>query len=283
MYPTYKKTRESASPTELPNNCYAQKAKTQFWILGIVVMGAMIYTLVAFNGRNQVASLTNAAVPPSLQVQNIASVPCPYCANGFLDAQGRCNNPQCPIYSPDWGKPSSASVPCPYCPGFLDVQGRCNVPQCSIYSPNWGKPSSASVPCPYCPGFLDVQGRCNVPQCSIYSPNWGKPSGRQTSTLRQVLIKELAMEVKPANGSTGVDIHAIYIGGNGEKAGLRAGDIISRFNGRRVKDVEHFQSLVAQATPESNVKIRVIRDQKRIDSTVMVGEGEMEGVTIPVK
>lgn len=248
MYPTYKKTRESASPTELPNNCYAQKAKTQFWILGIVVMGAMIYTLVAFNGRNQVASLTNAAVPPSLQVQNIASVPCPYCANGFLDAQGRCNNPQCPIYSPDWGKPSSASVPCPYCPGFLDVQGR-----------------------------------CNVPQCSIYSPNWGKPSGRQTSILRQVLIKELAMEVKPANGSTGVDIHAIYIGGNGEKAGLRAGDIISRFNGRRVKDVEHFQSLVAQATPESNVKIRVIRDQKRIDSTVMVGEGEMEGVTIPVK
>ena len=75
----------------------------------------------------------------------------------------------------------------------------------------------------------------------------------------------------------------IYIGGNGEKAGLRAGDRIGRFNDRRVKDVEQFQSLVAQAKPESNVKIQVTRDQKNIKTTVMIGEGEMEGVTRPAK
>ena len=139
----------------------------------------------------------------------------------------------------------------------------------------------ASAQCPYCSGFLDNQGRCNASQCPIYSPNWGKPPSRQTSSLGDVLIKELALEARMSDITGGVDIHAIYIGGNGEKAGLRAGDRIFRFNGRRVKDIEQFQALVAQAPPEKNVNAQVIRDTKKIKVTVMIGEGEMEGVTIP--
>lgn len=207
-----KKNQVSASQTVFPNDCYAQKVKAWIWLLVIVVIGAMICTIVAFPSQKPVESSSNPTASPSIQVQNVAS-----------------------------------------------------------------------VPCPYCPGFLDNQGRCNIFQCPVYGPNWGKSSSRQRSSLGQILIKELALEVKPSDSTGGVDIHAIYIGGNGEKAGLRAGDRIFRFNGRRVKDVEQFQSLVAQAKPETNVRTQVIRNKKKIKMTVMIGEGEMEGVTIPIK
>ena len=139
----------------------------------------------------------------------------------------------------------------------------------------------AFIRCPYCPGFLDAQGRCNVPECPIYSPNWAKPSNWQNIPVRQVLIKELALEVSALEGKASVVIHLVYGGGNGEKAGLQVGDRICRFNGRRVKSVKQFKSIVARAKPESDVKIEIIRNQKKIKSVVRIGEGEMEGVTMP--
>lgn len=135
--------------------------------------------------------------------------------------------------------------------------------------------------CPYCTGFLDARRRCNFPECPIYSPNGGKISNLQGIPVRQVLIKELALEVSALEGKGSVIIHAIYSGGRGEKAGLRAGDRICRFNGRKVKDVKQFQSVVARAKPESDVKIQVFRGSKKIKSVVRIGEGRMEGVTIP--
>lgn len=135
--------------------------------------------------------------------------------------------------------------------------------------------------CPYCPGLLDPQGRCNVPECLIYSPNWGKLSNRQGIPVKQVLIKELALEVGASQGKASVVIHLVYGGGNGEKAGLQAGDRICRFNGHKVKSVKQFKSIVARAKPESNIRIQVIRNGEKIKSSVRIGEGEMEGVTMP--
>ncbi len=62
---------------------------------------------------------------------------------------------------------------------------------------------------------------------------------------------------------------------------MRAGDRICRFNGRKVKDVKQFRSVVARARPESDIKIQVIRNEKEIKSVVRIGRGQMEGVTIP--
>jgi hypothetical protein len=135
--------------------------------------------------------------------------------------------------------------------------------------------------CPYCPGFLDAQGRCNVPECPIYSPNWPKSSNWQGIPVKLVLIKQLALEVGASEGKASVVVHSIYGGGNGEKAGLQAGDRICRFNGRKVKSVKQFRSIVARAKPESNVRIQVIRGDRKITSVVMIGEGEMEGVILP--
>jgi membrane-associated protease RseP (regulator of RpoE activity) len=141
--------------------------------------------------------------------------------------------------------------------------------------------------CPYCPGILDVRGRCNSRECPIYSPNWGKTSTFSGSIsvkgipVQRVLIRELALEVGASQGKASVVIQAVYTGGNAEKAGLKVGDRIVRFNGRNIINIKQFKSTVARAKPESNVKIQVIRNEKKIKSSVMIGEGEMEGVTVP--
>lgn len=142
--------------------------------------------------------------------------------------------------------------------------------------------------CPYCPGLLDTQGQCNSRGCPIYSPDWGKTSttpGSITTVgnipVKHVLIKELALEVAALEGKSSVIIQSVYAGGNAEKAGLKAGDRIVRFNGRNIQNVKQFNSTVLRAQPEAYVKIQVVRNEKKIKSIVMIGEGEMEGVTIP--
>jgi len=121
----------------------------------------------------------------------------------------------------------------------------------------------------------------------MYSPNWGKNSTTPRSIsvrgipLKRVLINELALEVGASQGKGSVIIQSVYVGGNAEKAGLRVGDRIVRFNGRNIKNVKQFKSTVTRAKPEANVKIQVIRNKKKIKSIVIIGEGEMEGVTLP--
>ena len=142
--------------------------------------------------------------------------------------------------------------------------------------------------CPYCSGLLDAQGLCNSRGCPIYSPDWGKTStipGSITTVgnipVKHVLIKELALEVGASEGKSSVIIQSVYGGGNAEKAGLKAGDRIVRFNGRNIRNVKQFNSTVLRAKPEAYVNIHVIRNKEKIKSSVMIGEGEMEGVTIP--
>jgi serine protease Do len=99
--------------------------------------------------------------------------------------------------------------------------------------------------------------------------------------VRRVLIKELALEVGASQGKGSVIIQSVYPGGNAEKAGLQVGDKLMRFNGRKVKNVKQFESIVARAIPESYVQIKLFRDNEKIKTTTMIGEGEMEGVTVP--
>lgn len=212
MYPIHKKTRVSVRKTMPSDDCFAQKAKNWLWILGIIVAGVIVFSIMKLPGQvgqNIIDSSPIKSVTP-------------------LDST--------------------------HLTGFN--------------------------PCPYCPGFLDNQGRCNVPRCPLYSPSWDKTSKQKNISQRGMLIKELAMEVNKLT-KRGVVIHSVYGGGRTQKAGLEVGDIIVRFNGRRVKNLEQFQSLVAQARPESDVKIQVIRNGRRIKSIIRVGEGEMEGVTTP--
>ena len=286
MYRMHKKSVNDE--TSRQQDCIAERAKYWILVLGVLVAGIIVYAIIASCGQKGVCSSVVQSIPKGGQLQTIAARPCPYC-NGVLDAQGRCNMRGCVIYSSNWGKNAALRL-CPYCVGgLLDVQGRCNVRNCPNYSPNWGRQNlqvrnAAATKCPKCTGgILDAQGRCNQKGCPLYSPDWGKSSSAEGIPVKKVLIRELAMEVAATEGKSSVIIQSIYIGGNAQKAGLKAGDRIVRFNGRKIKSVKRFASVVARAAPESTVNIKVIRDGKKVKSTVFVGEGEMEGATPPPK
>ncbi len=57
-----------------------------------------------------------------------------------------------------------------------------------------------------------------------------------------------------------------------EKAGLKAGDVIVRFNGRGVTDTGQLRNLVAAVTPGSDARVAVIRNGKEETFTVTIGK-----------
>lgn len=173
-----------------------------------------------------------------------------------------------------------------------------NNPTCPVTQFNNMAQPVALKACPYCNGgLLDRQGWCNIPECKIYSPDWGRVINPMppdvTNTLptdvvkkaiptKPVLIKQVAMEVAPSAIGQGVVVHSVYGGSWAQKAGLEPYDFIINFNGQKVKDVEQFQVLVTKAKAESAVKITFIRDNKKYESNITIGEGEMEGAVKPV-
>src|SRR6185503_17345211 len=60
-----------------------------------------------------------------------------------------------------------------------------------------------------------------------------------------------------------------------EKAGLRNGDVITEFNGKRVADSRHLKLHVAQTTPGTTVPVKIVRDGKA--KTVQVTVKELPG------
>ena len=57
-----------------------------------------------------------------------------------------------------------------------------------------------------------------------------------------------------------------------EKAGMKPGDIIIRYNGKNIEDTRHLRNLVAATAPGSKVEVVVVRDGKERTLKVTVGE-----------
>jgi len=111
MYPYYFRKKSSReSRTVLIEDCFAEKAKNWLWILGIIVVLVIVFSIVRFSGQHNSYFGDSQAGKNISPVEDVAFSPCPYCG-GMLDAQGRCNIPECPFYSPDWGIDSSQEQP----------------------------------------------------------------------------------------------------------------------------------------------------------------------------
>lgn len=252
MYRLRRKFRADIKEPLPLDECFATETKYWFWISAVLIAGAVIYAITTSYSQRTVYSSVATSFPQGGQLQTIASTKCPYCSVGVLDAQGRCNVIRCPVYSSNWGN---------------------NLPVGKV----------VVTRCPRCAkGILDARGRCNQKGCPLYSPDWGKTiTNSNKIPVKQILIKELALIVAASEGKGTVIAQSVYINGNAEKAGLKTGDRIIRFNGRKVKSVKQFQSVVALASPETNVKIEVNRNGEKVKSIIMVGEGEMEGAIPP--
>jgi serine protease Do len=64
------------------------------------------------------------------------------------------------------------------------------------------------------------------------------------------------------------------------KAGIKVGDLILRYNGKKIEDTRHLRNLVAATSPDEKIDITVFRDGKERTFKVTVGElapGKSEG------
>jgi len=56
------------------------------------------------------------------------------------------------------------------------------------------------------------------------------------------------------------------------KAGLRQGDIIATFDGKKVKDINQFRNTVAAMTPGTEVPLEIVREGRKKELTIKIGE-----------
>ncbi len=87
----------------------------------------------------------------------------------------------------------------------------------------------------------------------------------------QEVTSDLADEfgVKDLKGAL---VSGVMKGSPAEKAGIKQGDVILRFNGRDVEDTGHLRNMVSQTPINSTVKVKVLRQKKEIELDVIIAE-----------
>jgi serine protease Do len=99
----------------------------------------------------------------------------------------------------------------------------------------------------------------------------GKVTRGRIGVTVQPLTRELAQSfgLKEAQGAL---IASVEPGGPAEKAGLKAGDVVTGFNGKQVADTNDLPRLVAAANPGETATITVRRNGKEERLEVTLGE-----------
>ena len=74
------------------------------------------------------------------------------------------------------------------------------------------------------------------------------------------------------NFKNGVLVQGVQPGGPADKAGLKAGDIITTIDGRPIKDGDDLVNDIAGRRPGSNARLNYLREGKPADTTVTIGD-----------
>ena len=96
--------------------------------------------------------------------------------------------------------------------------------------------------------------------------------------------QEVTQDIKEAMGlksTEGVLIGEVVEKSAATKAGLKDGDVIIKFDGKKITDVEQFRRLVAIYAPGTSVDIDVIRDGKTMTFTAKLQEMPEEVASTP--
>ena len=103
--------------------------------------------------------------------------------------------------------------------------------------------------------------------------------GHVTRGLLGVIIQDLTPELAKSLGlkeSKGALVSQVTPGGPADKAGIKEGDVIVNFDGRRVDDSHDLPRLVASTAVGKTATIRVLRDGKEIALQAKIVEMEEE-------
>jgi serine protease Do len=105
----------------------------------------------------------------------------------------------------------------------------------------------------------------------------GKVTRGYLGVMIQPVTPDLAKEFKlPEN--TGGLVGDVTAKSPAAEAGLKEGDVIVEFNGRKVTDSRHLRLMAAQTAPGTKVPVKVLRDGKEETFTVKLGELPAEGL-----
>jgi serine protease Do len=96
----------------------------------------------------------------------------------------------------------------------------------------------------------------------------------------QPLTADLARQfgLKDDNGVLLVDVTE---GGPAAKAGLKGGDVVVEYDGKKINDPFHFKNMVAETKPLQQVPIRIIREGNLLTVNVTIGELPVENQVVP--
>jgi serine protease Do len=87
----------------------------------------------------------------------------------------------------------------------------------------------------------------------------------------QPITPDIAKQSKLSQ-PVGALIAEVTPGSPGEQAGLKAGDVVTEFDGKSVTDSRHLQLMVAEKSPGSRVSIKIVREGKEQTLTAQLGE-----------
>jgi Do/DeqQ family serine protease len=99
--------------------------------------------------------------------------------------------------------------------------------------------------------------------------------GRVVRGWLGVVIQDVTDELAGTFGvreREGVLVADVMKGGPADGAGVRPGDVVVEFGGRRIREVPDLQRRVANVAPGQTVKLVVVRDNKPVPLTVTIGE-----------
>jgi serine protease Do len=99
--------------------------------------------------------------------------------------------------------------------------------------------------------------------------------GKVRRGLLGVNIQAVNESLAKSFGSPSTDgalVSQVISGSPAEKAGVKAGDIIIKFNDQPVKDHSHLKNLVGREKPGTSAKLTVFRDKKIVDLNVKIAE-----------
>jgi serine protease Do len=78
-----------------------------------------------------------------------------------------------------------------------------------------------------------------------------------------------AWKLKSTDGALVGDVTA---NGPADKAGIKRGDVITSFNGKKIENSTQLRQVVAQADPGSTAKVNLLRDGREMPVSVVLGE-----------
>ena len=101
-----------------------------------------------------------------------------------------------------------------------------------------------------------------------------------------VVVENVTSDLKDAldlPSTEGAFVQQVQPNTPAAKAGIKTGDLIISFDGKKVTDPDQFRFMVAQVEPSKTISLELLRDKKKLELKVKLGEREKYLASTPEK